>query len=377
MAKPRIYFLVNSLEWWGAERVITNISSKLREKFEIDIITLKSGKFYEIPKWVNHISLLPYTSNVTLFVFFPLLYFRFLKVLKRWQYKNGISFLEIANFLHILCQKDAIISFRTNIGVFTWMIGIFYKYLIRKLYPKAKKIIVNSEENRHEIAEYLAIPKDTIITIYNPIDTETIEIQKSENLSPKLLKQIWWKQVFITVSRLVSDDAIGSKNHSLVLSIIKKLVAKWQINIMYLIVGDWPARKSLEEQVIHDQIQDYVTFIGKERNVFKYLAHSDYVIYASRHEWFPNVLIEALAAGIPIITSNFKTGAHEVMLGEYEPNHTYQYPLICPNGVILDINQFEEQFLEISKDLSLVKTEQKWLSHYLQSSKEFENILLN
>ena len=42
MSKSRIYFLVNSLEGGGAERVITNLSEKLTQKYDIDIITLKS-----------------------------------------------------------------------------------------------------------------------------------------------------------------------------------------------------------------------------------------------------------------------------------------------------------------------------------------------
>jgi hypothetical protein len=50
MTKPKIYFLVNSLEGGGAERVITNVSLKLRENYEIDIITLKAGTFYDIPE---------------------------------------------------------------------------------------------------------------------------------------------------------------------------------------------------------------------------------------------------------------------------------------------------------------------------------------
>ncbi len=376
MTKPKIYFLVNSLEGGGAERVITNVSLKLRENYEIDIITLKAGTFYDIPEWVNHISLSNIRHNFLLIVLFPLFLFRWNKLLKTWNYKNGVSFLEIANFIHILSRPDAIISFRTSIGVFKGLFWFFYKSLIRLLYPRAKQIIVNSEENRFELAEYLNLPLDKITTIYNPIDTQKVAKDAQEGIDDSLKNQIAWKQVFITVSRLVADDAIGSKNHALVLHIFKRLLEKWEKNFIYLIVWDGPALQALQNQVKWDWLKDHVVFLGKQKNVFKYLAVSDYVIYASRHEWFPNALIEAMAVGVPIITSNFKTGAHEVITGEYK-NGASSYPLFWGNGVMLDINHFEEQFFDVYEKINRIKNEKKWIQHFENTEQSFEKVLLN
>ncbi len=374
MTKPKIYFLVNSLEGGGAERVITNVSLKLRENYEIDIITLKAGTFYDIPEWVNHISLSNIRHNFLLIVLFPLFLFRWNKLLKTWNYKNGVSFLEIANFIHILSRPDAIISFRTSIGVFKGLFWFFYKSLIRLLYPRAKQIIVNSEENRFELAEYLNLPLDKITTIYNPIDTQKVAKDAQEGIDDSLKNQIAWKQVFITVSRLVADDAIGSKNHALVLHIFKRLLEKWEKNFIYLIVWDGPALQALQNQVKWDWLKDHVVFLGKQKNVFKYLAVSDYVIYASRHEWFPNALIEAMAVGVPIITSNFKTGAHEVITGEYN-NGASSYPIFWANGVMLDINHFEEQFFDIYEKINLIKNEKRWIEHFENAEQSFEKVL--
>jgi N-acetylgalactosamine-N,N'-diacetylbacillosaminyl-diphospho-undecaprenol 4-alpha-N-acetylgalactosaminyltransferase len=54
-----------------------------------------------------------------------------------------------------------------------------------------------------------------------------------------------------------------------------------------------------------------------QKNVFKYLNIADVFLYASEVEGFPNVLIEARELGLPIITSDFKSGAKEVIIGEY------------------------------------------------------------
>ncbi len=376
MTKPRIYFLVNSLEGGGAERVITNISTKLIEDFDIDIITLKPGVFYPLPSWVNHIPLSNIRGNFFMMLAFPSLLLQFKKHFKEHHYTNGVSFLELANFIHILTRKDAIISFRTSIGVFKWLIWMIYKFLIRRLYPRAKTIIVNSEENKYELAEYLGIPLAKIETIYNPIDLGNISELKTETVDNSILGQIAWKKVFITVSRLVADDAIGSKNHSLVLRIMKRLVDSGEKDIIYLIVWDGPARGNLEDQVKKDGLEKYVIFTGKQQNVFKFLARADYVIYASRHEWFPNVLIEAMALGVPIITSNFKTWAYEVIFWEFKKEQPTQYPSYGPNGVILEFGKFEEQFFEIYPKLERVEQWQVWLENFTHSGEQFAKILI-
>jgi N-acetylgalactosamine-N,N'-diacetylbacillosaminyl-diphospho-undecaprenol 4-alpha-N-acetylgalactosaminyltransferase len=362
------------MEGWGAERVISNIVLTLKDTYEIDIITLKEWLFYELPKEVHVIPLSQIKYNIWLIVSFPILLYRFRKLLSEKQYLNGISFLEIANFINILGNPHAVISFRTNIEVFKWILGFFYKKCISLLYPKARKIIVNSEENRYDLAKYLNLPIEKIITLYNPINIDDIEKLKTEHLEKEILEKIQWKRVFITVWRLVKDEDIGSKNHSLILNIIKELIAQWEKNIIYLIIWDGPAKMSLEKQVSANQLSEYVIFTGKQKNVFKYLAHAQYVIYASRNEWFPNALIEAIAVGIPIITSNFKTWATEVIMGKYDKNLEKKYPQFGPNGVILDLNYFSEQFFEIYPKLDTITQEKKWLEHFKTTIKDFEDI---
>lgn len=374
MSKKRIFFLINSMEGWGAERVISNIVLTLKDTYEIDIITLKEWMFYDLPKEVHIITLSHIQYNIWLIIAFPILLYRFRKLLSEKQYLNGISFLEIANFINILGNPHAVISFRTNIEVFKWILGFFYKKCISLLYPKAQKIIVNSEENRYDLAKYLSIPIERITNLYNPINIEEIERFKTEPLEKEMLEKIQWKRVFITVWRLVKDEDIGSKNHSLILNIIKELITQWEKNIIYLIVWDGPAMTYLQKQVSTYQLTDYVIFVGKQKNVFKYLAHAQYVIYASRNEWFPNALIEAIAVWVPIITSNFKTWATEVIMGKYDKNLEKKYPQFGPNGVILDLSHFKEQFFEIYPKLDTIYQEKKWLEHFKITAETFGNI---
>jgi propanediol dehydratase small subunit len=63
--------------------------------------------------------------------------------------------------------------------------------------------VVNSLENKYDLAEYLHVPEEKIIVIYNPIDKERIEKMKSEEISEELKNKIQGKRVLITTGRLV------------------------------------------------------------------------------------------------------------------------------------------------------------------------------
>jgi len=133
------------LEAWWAERVVSIISSELSKDYQVDLITLKNVNFYDLPNWVNYISLSNVKNNLLMFLLIPYYVLKFKKHLNKNNYKSWISSLEIANFVNILSNKNAIIAFEISIYFFSWFIWQIYKLLIKFLYPKAKKIKVNSE----------------------------------------------------------------------------------------------------------------------------------------------------------------------------------------------------------------------------------------
>ncbi|MFA6256012.1 MAG: glycosyltransferase [Candidatus Absconditabacterales bacterium] len=354
MQKKHIYFLINSLEGGGAERVTTNFANNMiREGKDVYIITLKSSNFYDLPQGVHYVPLSTIKNNFLMFMLIPWYVGKFKKVVKKYHLSEGMSLLEIANFVHILAKKKAKISFRTHVSVFKGFFGFLQKALIKYLYPKAGNIVVNSLENKYDLAEYLHVSEDKIEVIYNPIDKEKIDKLKSEEISEKLKNKIQGKRVLITTGRLVGKKGFGNKNHNKIILALKRVYDGIDKNRIYLIVGDGPERKSLEKLVYSLGLQDNIVFIGMQKNVFKFLNIADIFLYASEVEGFPNVLMEAREIGLPIITSDFKSGAKEVILGRYvkDIGKKMKYPYSGKYGVLLDLNEYESQFLEVYKKL--------------------------
>jgi glycosyltransferase involved in cell wall biosynthesis len=77
-------------------------------------------------------------------------------------------------------------------------------------------------------------------------------------------------------------------------------------NIRLFIIGRGDERRYLEELVKKYNIEHIVTFVGRipNKEVFEYMASSDVLVLPSLSEGFPNVILEAMASGLPIISTN-------------------------------------------------------------------------
>lgn len=345
--KNKYYFLINSLESWWAERVTINFSNNLiKEWKDVYIITLKANIFYDIPKWVKHIKLSNIKNNFLMFLLTPRYCFKFKRVVKKYNLGEWMSLLEISNFIHVLSKKNPTISFRTNILAFRWLFGKIYKILIKILYPKAKKIIVNSAENRYDLAEFLDISKNKIEIIYNPIDKQKLNKLKLEKIWSEISKKLKWKKIFITVGSLRS-----LKHHNKIISGLKWVYDNIYKERIYLIIWDWPEKKNLKNLVAKLWLEKNIIFLWKQKNVFKYLNIADTFLYASEVEWFPNVLLEAKELWLPIITSDFKSWAKEIIIGGYSKNiwNNIQYPYQGRYWYLLNINIYEKQLTNLLK----------------------------
>lgn len=176
-----------------------------------------------------------------------------------------------------------------------------------KLYVrKADRIICCSKEIEAIVQEKYGYLQTA--TLYNPYDTEGIT-----ELSKEKVTDLPWKmededrpRILIGVGR---DDPVKGFWH-----LIKAfyLVQKEIPQMRLIIMGDgtFEQAKSLVSEL---QLEQKVYFPGVRKNPYKYLAASEMFLLSSYTEGFPNVLVEAMILGRPLISTDCRTGPAEIL----------------------------------------------------------------
>ncbi|EPR69719.1 Alpha-1,4-N-acetylgalactosamine transferase PglJ [Winogradskyella psychrotolerans RS-3] len=109
----------------------------------------------------------------------------------------------------------------------------------------------------------------------------------------------------ITVGRLDKG-----KNHEL---LIRAIHQSQNPSIRLYIFGIGDMQQELEELIDELNLINQVILMGFDSNPYQYLKAASLFIFGSNHEGFPNVLLEAMACGLPILTSNCQSGPSEIM----------------------------------------------------------------
>lgn len=145
--------------------------------------------------------------------------------------------------------------------------------------------------------------EDCTCTIYNPIDIEAISKKAGERT-----KHDDGTFRMISIGRLVPQ-----KGYDRLLHIVRQLHEDGhQLNL--LILGEGEERKSLEQYICENKMQSYVTLPGFDKNPYRHLVNSDLFVCSSRAEGFSLVIAEAMALGVPVL-STYCSGPNE-LLGE-------------------------------------------------------------
>lgn len=187
------------------------------------------------------------------------------------------------------------------------------KYFKNSFFNKINRfdyICTVSEEMRSQLKEIFPNLTNKQVTIYNPIDFETIENKacKRENLTldeEKLLKNPY----ICSVGRL--DE--GQKDFNTLINAYANLKVENKISEKLVLVGDGPDREKLENLAKKLNLENDVIFLGKKSNPYIWMKNSKAFILSSKYEGLPTVLIEALILDVPSISSNCLTGPVEIL----------------------------------------------------------------
>ncbi len=179
------------------------------------------------------------------------------------------------------------------------------------IYPYADGVIAVSEGVAKSIVADTNVSMDQITVLNNPIDLDAIQSGVRQPVDHEWLTDPTLEPI-VSVGRLKQH-----KGFSVLLESVSRL-RESRPEIRLLIIGEGSDRDRLESLAHELEIEDIVSFTGYTDNPYIYMHHSSVFATASTAEGLPTVLIEALACGASIVSTNCKYGPREILCdGEY------------------------------------------------------------
>lgn len=294
----KIAFYINAIHEGGAERVMVNLASNFANEGDNVILITSFKDSWEYP-YSTKIKRYILEENKTFRSTIKRNIFRILelrKVLKVESPDCIVSFMAEPNYRAIIASHGlkikTIISVRNDPNKeYPGKIG---NLLGKKLLPLADGCVFQTSEAQRWFPKKL---QDKSQIIFNAVKEDFFEINRQVV-----------KNTIVTCGRLEEQ-----KNHKMLINAFE-LVLKKHPDAKLMIYGEGKLRSDLTELIKSKGIEQNVLLCGNSNNVPEVLSKAEIFVLSSDYEGMPNALMEALAAGVPCISTDCPCGGPKSLI---------------------------------------------------------------
>lgn len=254
-----------------------------------------------------------------------------------------------------------------NTVPFLWKL---YQHFDRRVIRRCDHIIVGSNFLRDEIIK-MGLSSQKVTTIHNAIDTANLDLSASSLNFRKKYNLNSTDTLIGTVGRISKE-----KGHKYLLE-AAKIVIQEHPDVKFLIVGEGKIRAELEIYAKSLGIFDNVIFTGYYKNLSEVLAVIDLFVIPSLTESLPLAVLEAMAAGKPVISTNVGGIPEIIIHGETGLLVRPQNGMELANSIITMLNNNDLLFKMAKKGKQLVNTEFSIHNFIEQTESLYSNIVRN
>ncbi|HEV2382124.1 MAG TPA: glycosyltransferase [Terriglobia bacterium] len=303
----KVLLLLPSLGGGGAERVMVTLAARLdRSRFTPHIAVLeRKGPYLDsLPADVPLHDLAAQRVRSAILPVIRLV----------WKLRPAVVLSNISHLnLMLLASKPlwprgVRLWVRETIVVSAWMAAEVTNprvmgWLYRRLYPRADGILCQCDAMLTDLERRFGIPRRKMVRIYNPVEIERIRALAATAANPYPNRG---------PHLLACGRLIPMKGFDLLVQAMTE-VAQAIPAADLTILGEGPCEASLRALAERLGLADKVHFPGFQSNPYPWMQRADLFVLSSRYEGLPNVMLEALALGTPVVGMDCPGGVREIL----------------------------------------------------------------
>ena len=258
------------------------------------------------------------------------------KIIKKHKVTHSIAFGDMANlFSSLSFTKEfkigsihALKSVELKNKTF---FNRIFKFSYRSSYKYLNKVVCISKAIKEDLLLNCEYKFSNLEIIYNPHNIKDIVRLSQESITDKKEIEIFSKKTILFLGRLSLQKSPWHLIQAF--NLVKKSLN--QVNLVIIGDGDSRIIKYVESLIKEFDLEDNVFFLGRKSNPYKYLVSTNVLALSSHYEGTPNVIVESIAIGTPIVSSYCTKGIIELMslkhYDEQEENIILESGIVTPN----------------------------------------------
>ena len=179
-----------------------------------------------------------------------------------------------------------------------------FEIVTRLGYRFADLVVTTSTGVADDLIAGFGASPDHIRVVHNPVDLGAVARASAEPLEPEH-HRLWSPPVVVAAGRLAH-----AKNYALLIDAMA--VLRERVPATLFILGQGELEADLRSQIARHGLGDAVVLCGFQPNPWRYIARADVFAMTSRYEGFGNVLVEAMACGVPVVATS-SPGTREIV----------------------------------------------------------------